>query len=74
MCGWCFHAMTWPVWLLEFPRNTAESVRRQTGAITRCPECDSPVSRIPHETESPCLGLALLQEADTPVTRSARTV
>lgn len=63
-------AVTWPIWLLESLRNMAASARRQTGAIFRCPECDTPVSQIIHESESPCLGLALLQEAEHPATRS----
>lgn len=74
MCGWCSTAMAWPVWLLESLRNMADAARRQTGATSRCPECDIPVRQIVHETESPCLGFSLLREAEQAVTRSSRTV
>lgn len=64
MCGWCSSFMTWPVWLLESLRRMADSARRQTGKITRCPECETPVNQITHESESPCLGFRLLREAE----------
>ena len=63
MCGWCANFMTWPIWILESMRNVADIARRQAEKIPRCPECDTPVNQIAHETESPCLGFALLREA-----------
>lgn len=68
MCGWCGQAAQWPLWLFTSLQDMAESVRKQTGKMTRCPECAVSVEQIIQEKEPACLGQALVEEARKIVT------
>ena len=60
MCGWCGQAARWPLWLFMSLQNMAESVREQTGEVTRCPECAVSVEQIVQEHDPAECGDAYL--------------